>query len=48
MCRSEDITVFINNLIEDYLHFRHPFIKTVIEDGKCHEHSSGHLIAEIM
>ena len=48
MCRGEDITAFINNLIEDYLHFRHPFMKTVIEDGRCREHSSGHLIAEIM
>jgi hypothetical protein len=48
MCRSEDITVFINNLIEDYLHFRHPFMKTVIEDGRCRERSSAHLIAEIM
>ena len=48
MCSSEDITAFINNLIEDYLHFRHPFMKTVIENGRCYEHSSAHLIAEIM
>ena len=48
MCSIEDITAFINNLIEDYLHFRHPFMKTVIEDGRCRERSSAHLIAEIM
>ena len=48
MCSIEDITAFINNLIEDYLHFRHPFMKTVIENGRCYEHSSAHLIAEIM
>ena len=48
MCSSEDITAFINNLIEDYLHFRHPFMKTVIKDSCCYEHSSGHLIAEII
>ena len=47
MCSLEDITAFINNLIEDYLHFRHPFMKIAIEDGRCHELSSGHLIAEI-
>lgn len=48
MCSSEDITAFINNLIEDYLHFRHPFMKTVIEDGRCRERYSAYLIAEIM
>ena len=47
MCNTEDITVFVNNLIEDYLHFRHPFMKTAIKDGGCHELTSGHLIAEI-
>ena len=48
MCSQEDITVFANSLIEDYLHFRHPFMKTAIKDGRCHELSSGHLIAEII
>ena len=47
MCSCEDITAFVNNLIEDYLHFRHPFMKTVIKDGRCDEQTSGHLIAEI-
>ena len=47
MCSQEDITVFVNNLIEDYLHFRHPFMKTEIKEGRCHELSSGHFIAEI-
>ena len=47
MCSCEDITAFVNNLIEDYLSFRHPFMKSEIKDGRCHEMSSGHLIAEI-
>ena len=47
MCSCEDITAFVNNLIEDYLSFRHPFMKSEIKDGRCHELSSGHLIAEI-
>ena len=47
MCSQEDITALVNNLIEDYLHFRHPFMKTEIKDGRYHELSSGHLIAEI-
>ena len=48
MCSCEDITAFVNSLIEDYMHFRHPFMKTAIKDGRCHEPSSGHLIAEII
>ena len=48
LCSTEDITAFVNNLIEDYLHFRHPFMKISIKDGRCHELSSGHLIAEII
>ena len=48
MCGQEDITAFVNNLNEDYLHFRHPFMKIVIEDGRCHEQSSYHLIAKIL
>ena len=47
MCSCEDITAFVNNLIEDYLSFRHPFMKSEIKEGRCHELSSGHLIAEI-
>ena len=47
MCSCEDITAFVNNLIEDYLSFRHPFMKSEIKDGRCHELSSGHIIAEI-
>ena len=48
MCSQEDITAFVNNLIEDYLHFRHPFMKIVFKDGRCQELSSGHFIAEII
>ena len=48
MCSQNDITSFVNNLIEDYLHFKHPFIKTAIKDGRCYELSSGHFIAEII
>ena len=47
MCSTEDITAFVNNLIEDYLHFRHPFMKTLCKDGRCYELLSGHIIAEI-
>ena len=48
MCCCEDITAFVNSLIEDYLHFRHPFMKIKIKDDKCHEQTSGHLLAKIM
>ena len=48
MCSQEDITVFVNNLIEDYLHFRHPFMKTVTEDTVVLEIASRHRIAQIM
>ncbi len=48
MCSKEDITAFVHNLIEDYLHFRHPFMKITIKDGRCHEQTSCHLIAEII
>ena len=48
MCSQGDVTAFVNYLIEDYLHFRHPFMKIAIKDGRCHEASSGHLIAEII
>ena len=48
MCSREDITAFVNYLIEDYLNFRHPFMKIAIKDGQCHELSSGHFIAEII
>ena len=48
MCSCEDITAFVNSLIEDYMHFRHPFMKITIKDDKCHEQISGHLLAKIM
>ena len=48
MCSQEDITAFVNNLIEDYLHFRHPFMKTVTEDTVVLEIASRHRIAQIM
>ena len=48
MCSSEDITTFVQYLIEDYLYFRHPFMKITIKDDKCHEQISGHLLAKIM
>ena len=47
MCSQEDITAFANNLIEDYLHFRHPFMKTLCKDARYCELLSGHIIAEI-
>ena len=48
MCSQKDITAFVNNLIEDYLHFRHPFMKIAIKEGRCYELSSGHCIVEIV
>ena len=48
MCSCEDITAFVNSLIEDYIHFRHPFMKITIKDDKCQEQISGHLLAKIM
>ena len=48
MCSSEDITTFVQYLIEDYLYFRHPFMKITIKDDECHEQISGHLLAKIM
>ena len=48
MCSSENITTFVQYLIEDYLYFRHPFMKITIKDGKCYEQTSGHLIAKII
>ena len=48
LCSSEDITTFVQYLIEDYLYFRHPFMKITIKDDKCHEQISGHLLAKIM
>lgn len=47
LCSQEDITAFVENLIIDYLHYRHPFMKAEIRDGRCEETSSDHLIAEI-
>lgn len=47
MCSSEDITAFVNNLIEDYLHFRHPFMKTITEGCEVLEAGSRHKIAVI-
>ena len=47
LCSPQDISSFAEFLIQDYLHFRHPFMKTSSADGKITEASSGHLIAEI-
>ena len=47
LCSPEEITAFAENLILDYLHFRHPFMKTSSADGKITEAASGRLIAEI-
>lgn len=48
MCGQEEITAFVECLIQDYLHFRHPYMKVGIADGRCTEGSSGHLIADIL
>ena len=48
LCNREDITAFVKQLIEDYLHFRHPFMKTSIENGKVLEIGSNNRIAQII
>ena len=48
LCSSEDITTFVLYLIENYMLFRHPFMKITIKDDKCYEQTSGHLIAKII
>ena len=48
ICSSEDITTFVQYLIENYMLFRHPFMKITIKDDKCYEQTSGHLLAKIM
>ena len=48
MCSCEDITAFVNSLIEDYMHFRHPFMKTMIEGTEVLETGSRHKIAHII
>lgn len=47
ICCSGEINAFAETLISDYLHFRHPFIRTEFQDGKCQETMTGHKIAEI-
>ena len=48
MCSFEDITAFVNNLIEDYLRFRHPFMKTMTESCEVLEIDRRHRIAQII
>lgn len=48
LCSPEDITTFVLYLIENYMLFRHPFMKITIKDDKCYEQTSGHLIAKII
>ena len=48
MCSREDITAFIQHLIKDYLHFRHPFITVVTEDCEVLEITGRRRIARIV
>ena len=48
MCRREDITAFIQHLIKDYLHFRHPFITVVTEGCEVLEITGRRRIARIV
>lgn len=48
ICSTAEIADFVHNLIEGYLHFRHPFMKIEIKEGKCKEILTGHIIAEIL
>ena len=48
MCRCEDITAFIQHLIKDYLHFRHPFITVMTEGCEVLEITGRRRIARIV
>lgn len=48
LCSEQEATAFAEALIQDYLHFRHPFLKTKTENGKVLEVLSGHEVAEYM
>ncbi len=48
MCGCDDITAFVNNLIEDYLQFRHPFMKIAIKTDGCYDQITGHSICQIL
>jgi hypothetical protein len=47
LCSGEDITEFVNILIENYLHYRHPYMRTVSQESEVLEAGSGHRIAVI-
>lgn len=47
LCNREDITAFVKQLIEDYLHFRHPFMKTSTENCEMFEIHSKQRVAQI-
>ena len=48
LCSEQEAMAFAEALIQDYLHFRHPFLKTKTENGKVLEVLSGHEVAEYM
>ena len=47
LCSREDITAFVNQLIKDYLLFRHPFMKTSTENCEMFEIHSKQRVAQI-
>lgn len=48
LCRLEDVNRFMEHLIRDYLHYRHPFMKIEIKSDRVLETTSGSLVAEIL
>lgn len=47
ICSPEEIDLFANTLLLNYLHSRHRYMKIVIRDGKYVDISSDHILAVI-
>lgn len=47
MCDAQQVAVFVETLVRDYLKARHPFMRVSIEQGKVLEVTSRHIVAEI-
>lgn len=44
----KDVTAFAKAVIEEYLAYRHPYMKTYWSENSLSETGSGHIIAEII
>lgn len=48
LCKNDDATAFVEALIRDYLHYRHPFKNVSIESGRVLDVAGGNIVAEIL